>query len=126
MIRQSFSSQKGFTLVEIVVAIALLAIIGVGFLGALSNSSRFLIQTDERETAKNIAETQMEYIKSQGWAWSYDQHPDIALHYPGYIVLTTVAAIPSRDTNIQKITVTVQRDGRDIFSITSYKEKPSS
>lgn len=126
MIKQFFKNQKGFTLVEIVVAIALLAIIGVGFLGALSNSSRFLIQTDVRETAKNIAEMQMEYVKSQGWAWSYDSHPEIAVIYPEYTVITTVNGVPSRDTNIQKIIVTVQHQGKDIFSITSYKEKPGS
>jgi hypothetical protein len=109
----------------VVVAISLLAIIGVGFLAALGTSARALLIADERETAKNISEMQMEYVKASSWTWgTYPQHPDIADAYPGYVAEAIPAPIESRDANIQKITVTVRRNGREIFSITGYKEKP--
>ena len=43
------------------------------------------------------------------------------------IILVTTVIIqavtpPSRDTNIQKITVTVQRNDKDLFSLVGYKE----
>lgn len=59
--------QKGFTLVEILVAVALLAIIGTAFLGALTLASRVLLQADTRETARDIAEAQIEYIQNQNF-----------------------------------------------------------
>ncbi len=58
-------SQKGFTLVEILVALALLAIIGVGLLSALMLASKVLLQADTQETARDIAEAQIEYVQNQ-------------------------------------------------------------
>lgn len=66
--------EKGFSLIEVVIAIGLLGIIAAGFLGALGTASKVLFTADERETAKNLAESQMEYVKKQGYStdqWSY-------------------------------------------------------
>lgn len=116
--------QKGFTLIEAVVAISILAIIGVGFLGALSTSSQAVITADERETAKNIAEMQMEYVKASIWSWEpYPQHPDITGDYPGFTAIAIPTSIGNRDANIQRISVIVSHNGKAVFSIAGYKEK---
>ena len=60
--------QKGFSLIEVVIAVALLGIIAVGFLGALGTASKALLTADERETAKNLAESQMEYVQEQDYS----------------------------------------------------------
>jgi prepilin-type N-terminal cleavage/methylation domain-containing protein len=56
---------RGFTLVEVVIAMLLLGIIGMAVLTSLSYASTVLIIADRRATAESLAKTQMEYVKSQ-------------------------------------------------------------
>jgi prepilin-type N-terminal cleavage/methylation domain-containing protein len=125
-------SKKGFSLIEVLVSMLLISIIVGAFLGSLGTASKTLITTDEKETARNIAEMQLEYIKSQSWNSIYDPVAEIATNYPGYSVLTETdgklhaEAINSRDTNIQKITVTVMHNDKAVFSIVGYKENTKS
>jgi prepilin-type N-terminal cleavage/methylation domain-containing protein len=121
------NNQKGFTLIEVIVSIALLAIVGVGLLSALVTTSRSLITTDERETAKNIAEMQMEYLKSLPFSNAYTPR-DITTDYPGFSISTDESgfiqaqAVPSRtDGNIQKLSITVNHGPKTILTITGYK-----
>ncbi|MGA8848400.1 MAG: type II secretion system protein [Dehalococcoidia bacterium] len=67
-VRKAFRGRsRGFTLVEVLVAIALIGIVSVAILGALSTSSKVLSIADERTTAESLARRQMEYIKNQGY-----------------------------------------------------------
>ncbi|RLC63076.1 MAG: hypothetical protein DRI01_05845, partial [Chloroflexi bacterium] len=55
-VRKAFQgSSRGFALVEIVIAIALLGVIAVAILGSLSYASTVLIISDERATAESLA-----------------------------------------------------------------------
>jgi len=64
--RKAFQGRsRGFTLIEVVIAMVLLGIIGVAILGSLSYASTVLITVDRRATAESLAKTQMEYVKSQ-------------------------------------------------------------
>ena len=108
-------NEKGFALIEVIIAIALLGIIGIAFLGALSTASKALFLADERATAESLARSQMEYVKIQDYAATNDP--------PQYSLLSnipdnyTIAITPERldpngdgtgnDDGIQKITVTV-------------------
>ena len=66
--RRAFQgSSQGVALVEILIAIALIGIVAVGILGALSTSWRVVSSADERTTAESLARMQMEYIKGQGY-----------------------------------------------------------
>jgi len=67
--------QRGFTLIEVIIALALLGIIAIAFLGALATASTAIIIADERTTAESLARSQMEYVKSQDYSdnqWSYE------------------------------------------------------
>ena len=48
-----------------------LGVIGLAVALGLITSSRVAYLTDERETAKNLAESQMEYVKGMAFATSY-------------------------------------------------------
>ena len=121
---------RGFTLVEVVIAMGLLGIIGVAVLTALSYASTMLIVADRRATAESLAKTQMEYVKSQdyvpapnGGAGNYSKIADIPAGYTiwsvnrtGPPVDTVVIGVPwdseannatYEDTGLQKITVIV-------------------
>ena len=121
------NSQKGFSLIEVVVSIALLAIVGAGIFGGLGTSSKALIITDERETAKNIAEMQLEYIKDLPYSPSY-QPRNIDTLYPGFSIVTdqdgeiVAQPVPDRvDGNIQKIEVIVEHGSKRILTEVGYK-----
>ena len=120
---------KGLTLVEIVIAIALIAIIGVAFLGGLSNAMFSLHIADVRTTAESLARSEMEYIKSDP---DYAEAPwEIPEHEPpgfdGYTVKSS--AVPAgdpegMDVGIQEITVTVAHYARgEILTLVGYKGK---
>ena len=68
-------NEEGISLIEVLVALAILALIGVGFLSALATSSKAIIIADTRTTAESLARSQMEYVKDQPYSveedWSY-------------------------------------------------------
>jgi type II secretory pathway pseudopilin PulG len=67
--RRAFQgSSQGVALLEILIAIALIGIVAVGILGALSTSWKVVSSADERTTAESLARRQIEYIKSQGYS----------------------------------------------------------
>jgi prepilin-type N-terminal cleavage/methylation domain-containing protein len=66
--RRAFpGSSRGFTLIEVLIAVALIGIVAIAILGALSTSSKTVSLADERTTAESLARRQIESIKSQGY-----------------------------------------------------------
>ena len=65
-------NSSGFTLIEVLVALALFGIIAITFLGGLTTASRAVLTGDIRTTAESLARTQMEYVKNQ----VYEPAPD--------------------------------------------------
>ena len=57
--------ERGITLIEVLIALAILGLVAVAFLSGLTTASRALIIADERTTAESLARSQMEYVKSQ-------------------------------------------------------------
>jgi len=109
-------SEKGFSLIEVLVSLVLLSMIAVGFLSALATSYRAALIVDERTTARNLATSQMEYVKSQNYAASYGQIPE----YHGYVL--TIDVKPLYDSpSIQKITVTIEHDNKVVTTLEGYK-----
>jgi len=114
------SGQKGTTLIEVLIAIALLGMIAVPFLTALSTSSRALIIADERTTTESLIRSQMEYVKSQEYdADEYAEIADIPVGYDVYLNVTEL--VPG----LQNITVTVWRDGEPVLTTSTYKARYS-
>jgi prepilin-type N-terminal cleavage/methylation domain-containing protein len=106
--------EAGLSLIEVIISVALLSIIVVGSLGALSTQSKALFIRDERETAKNLAQSQMEFVKEIAYGDTYDPAP-ISDDYSGYSVAITTAAVSGRDENLQKIRVIVSHQGKPII-----------
>jgi hypothetical protein len=108
--------EKGASLVETAVALALLGLIGLPFLSAVSTSSNARLIADEHAAARILAESHMEDIRQQEYAFSYETPPDTEDGYSTQIDVDNM-----RNGNIQKITITVSHHGRDITTLESYK-----
>jgi prepilin-type N-terminal cleavage/methylation domain-containing protein len=119
-------NQKGFTLIEVLVAMAILGIVSVGFLSAMTTSTRAAISTDRMDTGRAIALSQMEYIKTLPFSATgeYSINEDIMSQYPGYSVPSPeVTSISGRDALIQKITVSVICNGNTVSALEDWKVK---
>jgi len=116
-------NEKGFSLIEVVIALALLGIIGVALLSGLATASKAIYIADERATAESLARSQMEYVKEQGYlvGGAYDII-DLSAYPASYGV--SVVANPlagSVLSGIQEITVTVSHYGNVIITLEGYK-----
>ena len=131
----AFADERGAGLVEVLVAVAIMAIVLTIFLSALVTGGLGVRVVHERVTAENLARSQLECIKD---------HPYITCAIP--ISYTTVCTItepssyaidvsisywdssnftssPSADSGMQWITVTVFYDGEPTFTMEEYKVK---
>lgn len=99
-------SEKGFTLVEVLISLLILGIISVGLMNGLSGATKDVHYADSREQAKNIAETQMEAIQNQPFSGS--SYSPVACPAGFQVTITTTPVPGNADTNIQKIIVGVQ------------------
>jgi len=131
-VRKAFrDSSRGFSLIEVSIAIALIGVIAIAILGALSYASTVLIITDRQATAESLAKSQMEYVKNQeydlaenGGVATYEEISSISIPV-GYSIWSVnrtgegpnVVGIPwnsgnntaaYEDNGLQKITVVVK------------------
>jgi type II secretory pathway pseudopilin PulG len=111
--------ETGSSLLETIVALALLGIIAVAFLGALATSSNARSIADEHVSARILAESQMEDIKKQNYLLSYTVNSSMLAEYPGYSISNP--QVVSLGNGIQKITITVSHHNRVIHTLESYK-----
>jgi prepilin-type N-terminal cleavage/methylation domain-containing protein len=138
----------GFTLIEVLIALALFAIIGIVFAGGLATASRAVTIADVRTRAESLARTQMESVKEQ----EYVEAPDGGVHNytkisgipGGYTIWSMnrddeivnggstdpVIGIPwdsennidsPEDNGLQKITLVIKHEGREIITLEGYK-----
>ncbi len=112
--------ERGFSFIEVVISLAVVGIVAVGFLSGLGTASKGLLITDERETANNLAEAQMEYVKNLPYSVSYSESTAILNEYEYYGVEIVTTAL--EDGNIQKITVTVSHQNKPgVITLEDYK-----
>ena len=122
-------SSRGFSMIEVVIAIALIGVIAVAILSSFSTASMALIIADERATAESLARSQMEYVKNSPYDDVYPPgySPDLGAVPDGYdIDIEAVRLDPEGDgtgddDGIQKITVIVSRDGEVKVTLEDYK-----
>ncbi len=120
--------EKGFLLIETLVALAILGIIAVGLLSGLATAAKATFIIDERTTATSLAKSQMEYVKNQNYdninnPPQYDLLSDLPTSFS--VTITASRLDPEGDgpddDGIQSIVVTVIRGSRSIVTLESYK-----
>ena len=128
--------QTGFTLIEVLVAVGILAAIGVAFMTALNTNYRSVGTVDEKVTATNLATEYIEAIKQCSFAATYP-NPDCPLDgimVPSQYIVTIDTECSSdgetfgpctgsEDETFQKIIVRVSRIERPVLSMCAYRTK---
>lgn len=142
-------SSRGFTLIEVLIALALFAIIAITFAGGLSTASRAVIIGDVRTNAESLARTQMESVKNQPYSPAPTEgvgnYTKITVVVPaGYSIWSvsrngtpvnggpndTVLGIPwdsetnqpvNEDNGLQKIKLVITHEGREVITLEDYK-----
>jgi len=142
------SGERGLTMIETLVAVALLATLGVAFISALTTSTNATTLVEKKVDVDQLARTQLEYVKGLDYlpVWHIgDPAPEPPNYYKktpadiyqdietaglitlpaDYIIVVSdpvsVVGENGRDPNIQKITVTIQKDGADLLVLEEYK-----
>ena len=116
--------ESGTTLVETVVALAVLGTIAVTFLTGLIISSEATFMVDEQATAESLAQSQMELAQHADYvpgATEYSVDLPSGKDYINYSATITAEPLHGSEDGIQKITVTVTRSGEEIVTLESYK-----
>ncbi len=116
-----FQGQKGIGLLETLIAVGILAVIGIAFLTALSNTSRSVGTYEQRVMAQSLAQSQLEIVKAAAYDNTspyYDNVSAPASVPPGYEI--TISAT-GNVTDKQNVTIVVSRDGHHLFQLTTIK-----
>ena len=114
-------SEKGFSLIETIVALALLATIGVSFFNGLATTSTARVSADEKVSSKILAEILMENVKKQSYSITGNYTYSIPEEFAGYSANFTVENI--RNDYLQKLTFTIHHRNDDTFTLESYKSR---
>ena len=143
-----FRGQRGLTLVEVLVAVVILAAIGVAFITSMNTAYKSVGVLDEKTQAKALAHSQLEQIKNAPYPveepfYGTDVYPvtiDLPTQYSMLINVVPPTCIGEADnctpleellggsvTTIQEIKVSIFRTGsegdRPVFSLSCYKSK---
>ena len=117
--------ERGFSLIETLVALALLGVIFVAYLSGLSVTFKATLVSDEQSTAGSLARSQMEWVKTATYVSSATNYAAAAIpsgnDYIGYSANISAASLNTPDNGIQKITVTIVHNGKTVINLDGYK-----
>jgi prepilin-type N-terminal cleavage/methylation domain-containing protein len=117
-------SQRGVTLIELLVASAIFGAIGIIFINALGTGQTEAYRVERMSEAESVARSQIELIKSLPYndENSYPLVTDTEDRYAAEIEVIDVSPVEYPNT-IQKIIVTVSLNGNPLFSLETLKVK---
>jgi len=112
--------ERGFGLVETLAAVAILGVAVVALVLGLSTGSITVREGNQELVAQSLAQTQLEYVKDYPYDPAATTYPTVDTP-EGYSIGVEAGSIPDADTDIQRITVTISRDGEAILTVKDYK-----
>lgn len=141
---------RGAVLIEVLIALAILGLISVVFIGGIYSSLQAARLADERSNALTIAKSQIEYARDQDYSetdweysvdtsgsspstapswWATAQPSALDAEFDGYSVTVSgepVAGIDwdgesGPDEGIRVITATVYHHGNEVFVLSNYE-----
>lgn len=113
--RTAMRRQQAFTLVEVLVALGILAIVAATFLAAVGSNFKGAALAQERTIAESLARSQMEIIKKAAYSGSYTPEDS---NREGYTIAVTVTPL---QLGLQKVRVSVSHWGEEVIAVDDYK-----
>ncbi|MBE0415114.1 MAG: prepilin-type N-terminal cleavage/methylation domain-containing protein [Dehalococcoidia bacterium] len=134
-------NQKGQTLIEVVIGIALIALVMTSFFTALNTSLTATTIVNKRTTAESLTRTELEYIKNHAYVyWVTSAPPDYGNataripdvfrdQYTMTLIVVPIDPVthvpltipPDSDQGMQLITVSVYFHDEPVLTTESYK-----
>jgi prepilin-type N-terminal cleavage/methylation domain-containing protein len=120
------NAERGMTLIEVLVALGILAAVAGIFLAAISTSSKAVMVGQVQVSAEGLAKSQMESIQQQNYREDqlYDKLTQIPARYDTQIAVELLDPRQDQagdDQGLQKIIVTVTHGGNTVFTLEGYK-----
>jgi len=109
--------ENGNSLIEVIVALALLGVVSVLFLGGVVNSTNARVTVDARASAKILAEGIIDSVKKMPYDTSYNV--TIPEEFSTYSTNFTVTSMSNG--NIQKLTVIISHLNKQVLTLEDYK-----
>lgn len=117
-------AQRGFTLIEMTVALGLFGFIGVGFILALQSAHRAQGINQEQVIGQNLVRAQLEYIRDQPYLDSYPVSVTLPFQY-AMTIDTAPYCTPEpcnpAPNNLQKTTVRISRGPQPLVAVSDLK-----
>ena len=117
--------ESGVTLLETLVALAVLSVVSVAFLSGLATTSRAAVVADRMVAAESLAQGQMESARRATYAYEATSYTPVQIpgdeSYVGFSAEVVAEPLNSPDDGVQKITVTIRRSGVDVYVLQGYK-----
>ena len=141
-------SEKGISLIEVLIALGILGLVAAAFLSGLATTSKALIIANQRTTAESLVRSQMEYVKEQPYEWAEDDGEVIYLLITGIPItgipdgytiwsfdragatVTDIIGVPwdsennqavTSDAGLQKIKLVIKHHDMEILTLEDYK-----
>ena len=125
MLRVFTRSESGATLIETLVALAIMGTLAVTFLSGLTITSKATIVASEQATAESLAQGQMEWVKNADYVYGATEYSPAPISssndYAHYSVGIAAEPVHTTDDGIQKITVTVKHYDKEVIKLNGYK-----
>ena len=118
------NSQKGISLIETVIAVAILGLVSVTFLSGMATGTKATSIASEQAVAECLIRSEAEYVKRCGYQYYASEYPvDPTLTIPeGWTVpAPSVVPVHATDDGMQEVTISAQRHGETVLSIIIYK-----
>jgi len=97
-------------LIQALISLAIVGTVFSALLTGLSTGSMVVLNTDVDVTAKSLARNQLESVFSETYIPPPAMYPTV-VPPPGYTVTAEAEVIAATDPDIEKIIVTIYRDG---------------